>query len=261
MTTTTGYTYAYWGAATTSSGVHWASIRCHATSTIEHDSIKLGYFHPTTHDFAAVSDVAYDYTRTAGTVNLGSTGYKLALRFHVTWTDTAGYRISTVRVSHWCGGLGSRVPDEVPSQTTGGIGKTRTQGSILTAHDPDNTAGTLDLTQIPRLHGCSAPTSAETLIELGASEMIGLDGANHIEVEDGTNEANADLVEADGTSRTIRAAWDTDGTYAAKVGGDDGSDDYDGAWPAGDIEIKGTCRATRSLIVYDIAVKNTDPII
>jgi hypothetical protein len=246
------------GVATTATGNHWGSIRLSGTASIgTNGELRYGFVSADLATRVAIGTPALDYSRNCGVANLTSTGMLFAVWIHQTNPGTTEVTLNAVLACH---GAGSRVPDEVPSQTAAGTGKTRTQGSILTNHDPDNSAGTLDLEQTPRLHGTSAPTSAETLIELGVSEMIGLDGANHTEVEDGTNEANADLVEADGVSRIVRAAWHAADLYAAVVGGDDGTAAYDGAWPAGDVEIKGTCRATTALIIYDAAEESTDPL-
>ena len=226
----------------------WASIRA---VEVQGDWV-FGLYDPVADDYYPIADIAGSYVRTAGAFGLIDFG----AGYLAVWCTSCNAE-DHLRCVFWCAGGGVRIEDEVPSQDVAGVSTTKAEGIVTTAHDPSNLAGTLNLTQTPRFWAGAAPTTAETLIELTATEMIGLDGADAVEVQDGTNEANADLVEADGTPRTVRAAWDVAGLYAAVVGGDDGTAAYDGAWPAGTIELRGTCRATQALIVRSAANKTT----
>ena len=226
----------------------WVSIR----AVESQGDWVFGLYAPGTNSYTAIADISGSYVRTYGVFGLIDAG---AVYLAVWCTShNAGDELKCV---FWCAAGGAKVQDEVPSQAVAGVSQTKAEGVLTTAHDPSNVSGTLNLTQTPRFWGGAAPTTAETLIELTASEMVGLDGANAVEVQDGTNEANADLVEADGTPRTVRAAWDVAGLYAAVVGGDDGTAAYDGAWPAGTIELRGTCRSTQVIVVRSAANKTT----
>jgi hypothetical protein len=231
----------------------WASIRAVASQ----GDWVFGLYDPVADDYYPIADIAGSYVRTSGAFGLIDFG----AAYLAVWctSNDAGDHLKCI---FWCAGSGERVQDEVPSQDVAGVSTTKSEGIVTTAHDPSNVAGTLNLTQTPRLWGTVDLTSAGTLIELTASEMIGVNGGGgevigSVKVDDGTNEANADLVEVDGTPRTVRAAWDVAGLYAAVVGEDDGTAAYDGAWPAGTIELRGTCRATQAIVVWSAANKTT----
>lgn len=225
----------------------WGSIRARITQ----GTWKLGWYHAATDTYVEIAAVASGYARTSGVAAPPHVDAKLALW---TETDAPGDHLYVIL---WCCGVGARVPDEVPSRATAGVDTAKAQGTVTINLDPSDVQGTINLEQTPRLHGTAAPTTAETLLELGATEMLGLDGAGDIELQDSTNEANATLAEADGVARTIRSAWDAGGLYVAEVGGDDGAAAFDGSWPAGQLEIKGTCRSTNEITVYDGANKTS----
>jgi len=229
----------------------WGSVR----ARVLQGTWKLGWYYSTTDTYVTIATISTGYARTYGTAAPSNANAKLAV-----WSST-DVEDDMIYITFWCCGIGSRIPDEVPSQLAAGSSTTKAKGTLTTAHDPSNAKGTIDLEQTPRLWGTAAPTTAETLLECTATEIVGLDGASHLEIQDGTNEANADLVEADDTQRTVRGAWRIGGgLYAAEIGGDDGTASYDGAWPAGNIEIHGTCRSTQALVVYDLPKEDTDPL-
>lgn len=230
------------GQAINSTATCWGSVR----GNITQGTWKLGWYYSVTDTYVTIATISTGYVRTKGTAAPPHVNAKLAI-----WstTDVAADEIDVVL---WCCGIGSRIPDEVPSQAAAGSSTTKTQGTLTTAYDPSNAKGTLDVTVTPRFWGTAAPTSAETLVKCTATEIVGLDGAGDLEIEDGTNEANADAVEADGTQWTARGSWRYPHLYAAKIGGDDGTASYDGAWPAGNLAVPGGCRSVQGLVVYDL---------
>jgi hypothetical protein len=241
------YPTATLGQVINSTATCWASVR----ARVVQGTWKLGWYYSTTDTYVAIATISTGYVRTKGTAAPPHANAKLAI-----WSTTDD-DADEVEVILWCCGFGSRIPDEVPSQLAAGSSTTKTQGALTTAHDPSNAKGTIDVTLTPRFWGTAAPTTAETILECTATEIVGLDGAGDLEIQDGTNEANADAVEADDTQWTARGSWRPPVLYAAKIGGDDGTAAYDNAWPAGNLEIKGTCRTVQGLVVYDLPTEDT----
>ncbi len=221
----------------------WASIRIHET-VAGATAPRLG-FHKAGGAFVqvAICDVATPAIRNYGAAVCGDAANKVALELG------AG---STVRIALPCGGVGGRVPDEVPSVTAVGVSGVVAQDVVVTPDTPADNVSDIRLGLVPRFWGGAAPTAAETLVSRsgGLTNVLALTGAGAVQSTDGVNTASAAVVEADGVAEELRHSHGSRGLVVSQASGAEDVDPYKGSLgAAGTLTYRASCRACTLLEV------------